>query len=185
MSKFVNQSTTNLDITLQQNPTLITISRWQVFQAPLSLSGDREIQYSESLAEFNLDANGGNCIFASGTSLISYSVKSINITNCREGVRAQTSGSIILKADESIVISSNRDAILALDDALVEVGQTSNPVNNTIVIESANQFGINAAGDSRVEIDPQNQCSISGGRMAVNVSGNAIVGTSSCTLSDG
>lgn len=181
----VNQSTTNLDITLQQNPTLITINRWQIFQDPLSLSGDSEIQFSESLAEFNLDANGGNCIFASGTSLISYSVKSINITNCREGVRAQISASIVLEADEGIVISSNRDAILALDDALVEVGQTSNPVNNSITVESANQFGINAAGNSIVNIDPQNQCSISGGRMALNINGNASVDTASCTLSNG
>ena len=139
--RVVNQSVTNLDITLQQNPTLITINRWQVFQDPLSLSGDREIEFNESLVEFNLDANGGNCIFASGNSLITYRVKSISITNCREGVRAQTSASIILEADESIQISSNRDAILTLDDAFVEVGKTSNPVNNTIIIQSANQFG--------------------------------------------
>ncbi len=181
----VDQSTTNLDVTLQQNPVLIAISRWQIFQSPLSLSGNNQIQFSESLAEFNLDADGGNCIFASGTSLISYSVKSINITNCREGVRAQTSGSIILEASESILISSNRDAILALDDALVEVGQSSSPVNNTIVIKSKNQFGINAAGNSIVNIDPQNQCSISGGRGALNINSNASVNTSSCTLSDG
>ena len=174
-----------MDITLQQNPTLITINRWQVFQDPISISGDRVIELIESLAEFNLDANGGNCIFASGNSLITYRVKSISITNCREGVRAQTSASIVLEADESISISSNRDAILALDDALIEVGQTSNPVNNTITIQSTNQFGINAAGDSIVNLNPQNQCSISGGRMAVNVSGNASVSTSSCTLSDG
>lgn len=45
--------------------------------------------------------------------------------------------------------------------------------------------GINADGNSIVNIDPQNQCSISGGRMAVNVSGNASVATASCTLSDG
>lgn len=182
--RVVDESTTNLHITLQQNPTLIIIDRWQVFQDPISLSGSNEIQYNESQAEFNLNAAGGNCIFASGTSLISYSVKSINITNCREGVRAQTSASIILEADEGIMISSNRDAILALDDALIEVGQTSNPVNNTIVIQSANQFGINAAGNSIVDIDPQNQCSISGGRGALNINSNASVDTSSCTLSD-
>ncbi len=181
----VDQSVTNLNITLQLNPTLIIIDRWQVFQDPISLRESNEIQYNESQAEFNLDADGGNCIFATGTSLISYRVKSINITNCREGVRAQTSASIILEADESIVISSNRDAIVAIDDALVEVGQTSNPVNNTIVIESANQFGINASGNSVVDIDPQNQCSISGGRRALNINGNASVDTSSCTLSDG
>lgn len=181
----VDESTTNLNITLQQNPTLIIIDRWQVFQDPISFSGSQSIDYNESQAEFNLDGNGGNCMFSGGSTFITYRVKSISIINCREGVRAQSSGSIILEADESIQISSNRDAILALDDAFIGVGQSSNPVNNTIVIESFNQFGINASGNSVVDIDPQNQCSISGGRGATNINGNASVNTSTCTLSDG
>jgi len=181
----VDQSTTNLNITLQLNPTLIIIDRWQVFQDPISLSGSQAIDYNESQAEFNLDGNGGNCMFAGGSTLITYRVKSISIIDCREGVRAQSSGSIVLEADEMIQISGNRDAILALDDAFIGVGQTSSPVNNTIVIQSANQFGINASGNSIVDIDPQNQCSISGGRGAVNINGSASVDTSTCTLSDG
>lgn len=180
----VDQSTTNLNITLQQNPTLIIIDRWQVFQDPISISGTQSIDYNESQAEFNLNGNGGNCIFASGTSIITYRVKSISIIDCREGVRAQTSGSIVLEADENIQITSNRDAVLALDDAFIGIGQTSNPINNTIVIQSDNQFGINAAGNSVVDIDPQNQCSISGGRGGVNVSSNASVDTSTCTISN-
>ena len=181
--RVVDNSTSMMDITLQQNPVLITIDRWQVFQDTLSLSGDTELEFIESIVEFNIEANGGNCIFATGTSLITYRVKSINITECREGIRAQVSASIILEADESIVISSDLDAILTLDDSLVEVGQTSNPIDNTITIVSANQFGINAAGNSIVTIDPENTCSISGGRGAVNINTNASVDTSTCTLS--
>jgi len=181
--RVVDNSTSIMDITLQQNPVLITIDRWQVFQDTLSLSGDTELEFIESIVEFNIEANGGNCIFATGTSLITYRVKSINITECREGIRAQVSASIILEADESIVISSDLDAILTLDDSLVEVGQTSNPIDNTITIESANQFGINAGGNSIVNIDPENECSISGGRMAVNINTDASVDTSNCTLS--
>lgn len=180
----VNESVTNLNITLQQTPVVIIIDRWQVFQDPISFSGTQSINYNESQAEFNLDADGGNCMFSGGTSVINYSVKSISITSCRDGVRAQSSGSIVLNADEGIQISSNRDAILTLDDGFVEVGQTSNPVNNTIVIQSFNQFGINASGNSVVDIIPQNQCSISGNRGAVNVSGGAMVDTSTCTLSN-
>lgn len=181
----IDQSVTNLNITLQLNPTLIIIDRWQVFQDPISFSGTQTIDYNESQAEFNLDGNGGNCMFASGSSLITYRVKSISITDCREGVKAQSTGSIVLEADEAIQISSNRDAIVALDDAFIGIGQTSSPINNTIVIQSTNQFGINAAGNSIVDIDPQNQCSISGGRGATNVNSNASVNTSTCTLSDG
>jgi len=181
--RVVDNSTSIMDITLQQNPTLITIERWQVFQDTLSLSGDTELEFIESSVEFNIEGNGGNCIFATGTSMINYQVKSINITDCREGIRAQVAASITLEADESIVISSNLDAILTLDDSLVEIGQSSNPIDNTITIESANQFGINAAGNSIVNIDPENECSISGGRMAVNINTNASVDTSNCTLS--
>ncbi|MCZ6638656.1 MAG: hypothetical protein O6830_01670 [Candidatus Dadabacteria bacterium] len=181
--RVVDDSTSIMDITLQQNPVLITIDRWQVFQDTLSLSGNTELEFDESIVEFNIEANGGNCIFATDNSQITYKVKSIKITDCREGIRAQVAASIILQADESIVISSDLDAILTLDDSLVEVGQTSNPIDNTITIESANQFGINAAGNSIVNIFPENQCSISGGRMAVNVNTNAQVSTSNCTLS--
>ncbi|MGB2691042.1 MAG: hypothetical protein WBB48_03365 [Thermodesulfobacteriota bacterium] len=181
----VDQSTTNLNITLQLNPTLIIIDRWQVFQDPISFSGSQTIDYNESQAEFNLDGNGGNCMFSSGTSFITYRVKSISITDCREGVRAQSTGSIVLEADEAIQITSSRDAVVALDDAFVGVGQSSNPINNTINIESTGQFGINAAGNSVVDIDPQNQCAISGGRGATNVNSNASVNTSTCTLSGG
>jgi len=182
--QIIDQSITNLDITLQQNPTLIVIDRWQVFQDPISFSGSQVIDYNESQAEFNLDGDGGNCMFSGSTSSITFRVKSITITDCREGVRAQSSGSILLEADEGIQIISNRDAVLALDQAFIGIGQTANPVNNTIVIQSINQFGINASGDSVVDIDPQNQCSISGERGGLNVNGNAGVNTSTCTISN-
>ena len=180
----IDQSVTNLNITLQLNPTLIIIDRWQVFQDPISFSGTQTIDYNESQAEFNLDGDGGNCMFASGSSIITYRVKSISIIDCREGVKAQSTGSIVLEADEAIQISSNRDAVVALDDAFIGIGQTSNPINNTIVIQSTNQFGINAAGNSIVDVDPQNQCSISGGRGGTNINGNASVNTSTCTVSN-
>ena len=122
-------------------------------------------------------------MFASGTSTINYQVKSISITDCREGIRAQSEATINLLADEGIVITSTQDAIITLDDSSVEIGQTSNPINNTITIDSENQFGINAAGNSIVTINPQNQCSISGGSDAVNEFGSGSVDTSTCTLS--
>jgi hypothetical protein len=181
--RVVGNSTTILDITLQQNPTLITFERWQVFQNTLSLSGVTNLEFIESIVEFNIEGNGGNCIVATGTSMINYQVKSINITDCREGIRMQTEASIILQADESIIISSNRDAIITLDDSSVDIGQTTNPINNTVAITSANQFGINAAGNSVVTINPENECSISGARGAVNEFAFGTVGTSNCTLS--
>lgn len=180
----IDQSVNDFDITLMQNPTVIQIDRWQVFQEPISFSGSQVIDFNESQAEFNIEGEGGNCMFSGGSSSITYRVKSISITGCREGVRTQSSGSILLEADEKIEITSNRDAVITLDDGFVGIGQTSNPINNTIVIESSNQFGINAAGNSVVDVDPQNQCSISGSRGALNVNGNAVVNTSTCTLAN-
>ena len=179
----VDESTSTLDITLQQNPNIISIDRWQVFQDDLSLFNDTVIDFNESQVEFNIDANGGNCIFATDNVMVTYRVKSINITDCREGIRAQSDASIILEADESITISSTRDAILTLDNGTINIGQTSNPINNTIIIESIDEFGINASGNSTVIIDPENECSISGGREAVNEFGSGSVDTSTCTLS--
>jgi len=181
--RVVGNSTTILDITLQQNPTLISIDRWQVFQDTISLLNDTVLDFVESIVEFNIEANGGNCMFAGGTSSITYQVKSINIIDCREGIRAQSEASITLQADESIVISSTQDAIITLDDSSVEIGQTTNPINNTVTITSENQFGINAAGNSVVTINPENECSISGGNEAVNDFAGGTVSTSTCTLS--
>jgi len=181
--RVVGNSTTVLDITLQQNPILITIDRWQVFQDTISLFNETNLTFIESSVEFNIEGNGGNCMFATGTSTINYQVKSISIIDCREGIRAQTDGSITLLADESIIIESTQDAIITLDNASVEIGQTTNPIDNTVVITSQNQFGINAGGDSVVTINPENQCSISGGNEAVNDFASGTVSTSTCTLS--
>lgn len=184
--RVTDESTIVFDFTLQQNPTLIVINTWQVFQDPLFLRNEAELVFNEKLADIIINASGGNCVIATGSSAITFRVKSINIFNCREGVRVQGEASVILEADEDITISSNRDAVLSLDDTFVGIGMTTNPVNNSVLIESANLNGINAAGNSEVVIDPQdNQCSISGGRRAVNISGNASVDTDGCTLSDG
>ncbi len=184
--KVTDDSTIVFDFTLQQSPTLIVINTWQVFQDPLFIRNESELIFEEKLADIIINASGGNCVIATGSSVITFRVKSINIFNCREGVRVQGDASVILEADEDITISSNRDAVLSLDDTFVGIGMTSDPVDNSVLIESANLNGINAAGNSVVVIDPQNnQCSISGGRRAVNISGNASVDTDGCTLSDG
>ncbi len=179
----VDESTSMLDITLQQNPSIISINRWQVFQDTLSLFGTTVIDFDENQVEFNIDGDNGNCIFATDTVMITYRVKSINITNCREGIRIQGSAAIILEADESIFISSSQSTVFTLNSGMVDIGQSSNPINNTVIIESSGQFGINASGDSTVNINPENECSISGDREALNVTGNATVNTANCTLS--
>lgn len=184
--RVTDESTILFDFTLQQSPTLIIINSWQVLQDPLFLRNESELVFEERLADIVVDADGGDCLIGTGSSVITYRVKSITITDCREGVRVQGAASVVLEADEDITVSSNRDAVISFDDTFVRIGETSDPVDNSVLIQSANLNGINAAGNSVVEIDPQNnQCTISGGRRAVNVSGNASVDTDGCTLSDG
>ncbi len=184
--RVTEDSTVVMNFTLQQSPTLIIINSWQVFQDPFFIRNDSQFTLVETLIDFIMDGNGGNCIISTGTSSATIRVKSIDITGCREGVRTQDSGSVVLEADEGITLRGSRDAVITLNESFVSIGESSNPVNNSVLIESANQFGINAAGNSTVIIDPQNNnCTVSGGRMAVNISGSATVDTSGCTLSDG
>lgn len=184
--KVTQDSTVVMNFTLQQSPTLIIINSWQVFQDPFFIRSDSEFNLVETLIDFIMDGNGGDCIISTGTSSATIRVKSIDITGCREGVRTQDSGSVVLEADEGITLRGNRDAVITLNESFVSIGESSNPVNNSVLIESSNQFGINAAGNSTVIIDPQNNnCTISGGRKAVNISGTASVDTAGCTLSDG
>jgi predicted small secreted protein len=184
--RVTEDSTVVMNFTLQQSPTLIIINSWQVFQDPFVIRNDSQFTLVETLIDFIMDGNGGNCIISTGTSSATIRVKSIDITGCREGVRTQDSGSVVLEADEGITLRGNRDAVVTLNESFVSIGESSNPVNNSVLIESANQFGINAAGNSTVIIDPQNNnCTVSGGRMAVNISGSATVDTAGCTLSDG
>lgn len=183
--RVTNDSTIVMEFTLQQNPTQIIIDSWQVFQDPFFVRNETEFSLNESQIDFIMDGNGNDCIISTGSSNVAIRVKSVDITDCREGVRTQDSGSVVIEADEGIILRSNRDAVLTLNDSFVEIGESSNPVNNSVLIESINQFGINAAGSSIVVIDPQNNnCTISGGRMAVNISGMASVDTAGCTLVD-
>lgn len=184
--RVTNDSTIVMEFTLQQDPTLIIIDSWQVFQDPIFVRTTSEFTLNESLIDFIMDGNGNDCIIATGSSNVAIRVKSVDITDCREGVRTQDSGSVVIEADEGIILRANRDAVLTLNGSFIGIGESSNPVNNSVLIESLNQFGINAAGTSTVVIDPQNNnCTISGGRMAVNISGMASVDTAGCTLSDG
>ncbi len=184
--RVTDDSTVVFDFTLQQNPVLITINSWRVFQDPLFLRNESELVFNEKLADIIIDANGGDCLIGTGSSVITFRVKSINIFDCREGVRIQGEASVILEADEDIQISSRRDTVLSFDETFVGIGKTSDPVENSVLIQSSDLNGINASGNSTVVIDPQdNRCSISGGRRAVNISGSASVDTDGCTLSDG
>ncbi len=59
------------------------------------------------------------------------------------------------------------------------------PVANNIFITSTRQNGIRTSGNSSVLVDPQLNCTITGFKDAVRVSGNSSADTTTCTLVSG
>ncbi|MFI5322135.1 MAG: hypothetical protein ACHQ6U_01090, partial [Thermodesulfobacteriota bacterium] len=108
-------------------------------------------------------------------------------SDCKNGINAQNSGLVMLDADEDITISANNNAVSTNNNSVVRVTKTATPVNINIFITSLKGFGINAAGSSQVEINPQNSCSISGGggNSAINQSPTSSVDPDGCTLVHG
>ncbi len=60
-----------------------------------------------------------------------------------------------------------------------------NSTANNILITSENQNGIRTSGNSAVLVDPQFNCTITGDKDAVRISGNSTVDTKTCTLVSG
>lgn len=170
---------------LVEGPGDIMVDDWTVFQDPIRSDGNDEFSFDSLEADFEIDGDGNTCIRAHGESLVEVTARSINLSDCNIGIDTQGSGFVLLEADEDITISANKDAIKTSNDSFVRVTETVTPVDNNIFITSLREHGIKAAGTSGVEINPQNDCSISGAKSALDVTGSAEVDPDGCTLVDG
>jgi len=170
---------------LVEAPSEIIINDWTVFQDRIRSDGNDEFTFDSLEADFEIDGNGNTCIRAHGDSLVDITARSITLVDCNIGIDTQGSGFVLLEADEDITISANKDGIKTSNDSFVRVTETVTPVDNNIFITSLREHGIRSAGNSEVEINPQNDCSISGGKSAVNQTGSSSVDTDGCTLVDG
>lgn len=173
------------NVTLTVSPGDIVVNDWTVFQDPIKSNGSDEFTFDSLEADFEIDGNGNTCIRAHGESLVQVTAKSITLTDCNVGIDTQESGFVELDADQDITISANKDAIKTSNDSFVRISQTVNPVDNNIFITSLREHGIKAAGSSGVEINPQNSCSISGAKSAIDQGGTSSVDPDGCTLIDG
>ena len=173
------------NVTLTASPGAIVVNDWTVFQNPIGVNGSDELIFDSLEADFEIDGNGNTCIRVQGQSQVQITAKSITINYCSDGINAQDSGLVMLEADEDITISANKNAVSTSNDSFVRVTQTAAPVNNNIFITSLKGFGIKSAGSSQVEVNPQNSCSISGAKSAINQSGTSSVDPDGCTLIDG
>ena len=163
----------------------IIFTEWTVDQRRLRLSGFDQVTFNSLEAVFQIDGRGNNCIRAKGDSRVEITAQSISLINCSEGITTSSFGFVDLQADLDINISSRQDGINTSDNSSVTLSMTSNPVNNNIFITSTRQNGIRAAGNSAVLVDPQNNCTVTGDKDAVRISGNSTVDTMTCTLVSG
>lgn len=166
-------------------PSEIIVNDWTVFQDRIRSDGNDEFSFDSLEADFEIDGDGNTCIRSHGESLVEITARSITLVDCNIGIDTQGSGFVLLEADEDITISANKDAIKTSNDSFVRVTETVTPVDNNIFITSLREHGIRAAGSSEVEINPQNDCSISGAKSAIDQKDSSVVDPDGCTLVDG
>lgn len=170
---------------LVEGPGEIIVNDWTVFQDRIRSDGNDEFSFDSLEADFEIDGDGNTCIRSHGESLVEITARSITLVDCNIGIDTQGSGFVLLEADEDITISANKDAIKTSNNSFVRVTETVTPVDNNIFITSLREHGIRAAGSSEVEINPQNDCSISGAKSAIDQKDSSVVDPDGCTLVDG
>jgi len=181
-----DDSTIVLGVTIQQNPIAIIFNSWVVFQDRLSLRGDDEVVLLDTEAEIVINGDGNHCIQTRDDSIVDFRVKSIDLSNCNEGVRTENSSQVILLADESIAIFSDSNGIRSREDSFVSIGQVFNANNNSVEVRSFNADGVNTSNTATVIFTPQNNnCTIRGANSGVNEGSNSNVDTDGCTIVDG
>jgi hypothetical protein len=188
LSRFIavsRDSDVIFNVTLIVSPGEIIVNDWTVFQDRIRTDGNDEFSFDSLEADFEIDGDGNTCIRSHGESLVEITARSITLSDCNIGIDTQGSGFVLLEADFDITISANKDAIKTSNESFVRVTQTVSPIDNNIFITSLREHGIKAAGSSEVEIDPQNDCSISGAKSAIDQSGSSVVDPDGCTLVDG
>jgi len=181
-----DNSTIELDVTIQSNPIAIIFNSWVVFQDRLSLRGDDEVVLQDTEAEIIINGDGNHCIHTRDDSIVDFRVKSIDISNCDEGVRTENSSQVILLADDSIAIFSDSNGVRSKDESFVSIGQVLNANNNSVEVRSFEADGVNTSGTATVIFTPQNNnCTIRGANSGVNEGSNSNVDTDGCSIVDG
>ncbi len=181
-----DDSEIDLDVTLQANPIDVIINSWIVNQDPISFRGDDIIMFNDTEAEIVINGDGDNCIRTRDDSIVDFRVKSIDLSNCDEGVRTENSSSVVLFTDEALTIFSESNGIRSREESTVSIGQVFNSNNNSVEVRSFDADGVNTSGTAQVTFTPQNNnCSIRGANEAVNEGSDSTVDTNGCTLVDG
>jgi hypothetical protein len=181
-----DDSTIELDVTLQINPINVIINSWVVFQDPISFRGEDTIIFNDTEADIIINGDGDNCIRTRDDSIVDFRVKTIDLSNCDEGVRTENSSQVTLFTDQSLTIFSESNGIRSREESSVSIGQVFNANNNSVEVRSFDDNGVNTTGTAVVTFTPQNNnCTIRGADDAVNEGSDSTVDIDGCTLVDG
>ncbi|MCK5392076.1 MAG: hypothetical protein KAJ31_06585 [Deltaproteobacteria bacterium] len=175
-------SDVTLDETINTITPEITFTVWTVDQRRLRLSSFDQVIFNATEATFMIDGKGNNCIRAKGESTVEITARSIFLFNCAEGITTLSLARVDLLADEEINVSAKKDGINSQDNSSVKLSMTINPVANNIFITSDKENGIRASGSSKVTVDPEISCIITGAKNAIRSTGLAVVEPDGCTL---
>lgn len=178
------RSDVSLGVVIDVSPPSITFTNWTVNQERINVSRFDDYIFNETEATLRIDGNGRKCIIAKGESRVEITADSISLLDCSEGISAESFGLVILEAVFDIDLLASKDGINAKDNSVVRLAMEASAIDNNITVTSINENGIRASGSSGVTIDPQNDCTISGGKNAINESGTAVVDPDGCTLVD-
>jgi hypothetical protein len=147
---------------------------YRVDQDPIRIGGGDEFIFSGAefpittpqLADFSINGGSNDCIQAKRNSSIVIDVQDFSATKCGIGINTNQNAVISIDASRSLVISSRNSGVSSSN-------QTSTRLSSgeEFVIDSSEDFGIRASGQSSVLVDllaPPVNCEIFGPKGDIN-----------------
>ena len=117
-------------------------------------------------AELTINGSSNDCITAKKNSTVTMNVQNFTATNCAVGIKADKRAIISIDASESFEISSRNSGVRSSNQTFTNLSS-----GEEFVINSSEDFGIRAGGQSSVVVDllvPPVDCQIFGASGDIN-----------------
>jgi hypothetical protein len=147
---------------------------YQVEQKRIRIGGGKRFIFSgpefsittPQLADFTINGRSNDCIKANKNSSIVINVQNFSATNCAAGINVNKRAVISIDASRSFEISSRNSGVRSSNQTFTNLSS-----GEEFVINSSEEFGIRAGGQSSVVVDllaPPVDCEIFGPRGDIN-----------------
>jgi hypothetical protein len=152
----------------------VDVGGYQVDQKRIRIGGGKRFIFSGTefsittpqLADFTINGRSNDCIKANKNSSIVINVQNFSATNCAVGINANKRAIISIDASKSFEISSRNSGVRSSNQTFTNLSS-----GEEFVINSSEDFGIMAGGQSSVVVDllaPPVVCEIFGPRGDIN-----------------